>query len=141
MTTSSARARSPTRCGGGSRPVSQPDAARGEEADALLAEEPACGLGRVARVGVVREKADERAAASEPEGREEERQDRLGDTGSSGCVHEGPQALARRELVGKRPENRLRRLRGARLVHGEGAKTGSAQGPIYDARRRRRLRI
>ena len=60
--TSSARARSPTRCGGGSSPDSQRDAAGREERDALVAEEPAGRLGEVARVGVVGQQHAERPA-------------------------------------------------------------------------------
>ena len=58
--TSSARARSPTRCGGGSSPDSQRTPRLGSSADVLVAEEPAGGLGGVARVGVLGQQADER---------------------------------------------------------------------------------
>ena len=60
------------------------DAPRGEQPDALGAQEPAGRVGGVASIGVLREQADERAldsglAAGEPERGEEERQEGLGD--------------------------------------------------------------
>ena len=62
--TSSARARSPTRCGGRLEPALPAHAARREQPDALVAEEPAGGLGGVPRVGVLGEEADERPLAA-----------------------------------------------------------------------------
>src|SRR5262245_26799469 len=65
-------------------PAPPTHAARRKQADVLLAEEPARGLGGVARLRVIREDDDERATALEEDRGEEERQERLGDARSSG---------------------------------------------------------
>ena len=60
-------------------PAPPAHAARREQADPLLAEVPAGALGRIPRLRVVGEHADERTAASLVESGEEERQQRLRD--------------------------------------------------------------
>jgi hypothetical protein len=59
-----------------------PNAARGKEADPVLAEIPPGCLGGISSIGVVGEQADEPAVPSGPDGREEERQQRFGDAGA-----------------------------------------------------------
>ena len=76
--TSSARARSPTRCGGGSRPEPQRTPRDGKSATLLLAEEPRGRLGQVARVGVVGQQHAERPRQLLVQRRDEQRQRRLG---------------------------------------------------------------
>ena len=80
--TSSARARSPTRCGGGWSPESQRTPRLGSKPGVLLAEEPRRGLGEVARVGVLRNENRQRAAELLVQRRDDERQRRLGDAGA-----------------------------------------------------------
>ena len=80
--TSRARARSPIRCGGGSRPGLPANAARREERHRLVAEEPRGRLGDVARVGVLGQRDDEPSAELVVERRDDERQDGLGHAGT-----------------------------------------------------------
>jgi hypothetical protein len=69
-------------------------AARGQQRDPLLAEEPGRGLGRVARVRVVREQHAEPAPELLVERREQQRQRRLRDAGARGQRRgEGGQAV------------------------------------------------
>ena len=98
-------------------------AAAGQQRDALLAEEPAGGLGRVARVGVVGEQADERPAELLPERRQHERQRRLGD--ASACrkrLRECVQPLVRCELADEGVEDRT--------VHDDGTRHASRPGRV-----------
>jgi hypothetical protein len=60
-------------------PAAPVHAARREERDAVVTGEPPCGLRRVACVGVLGEDDDQPAAELLVQGREQERQDRLGD--------------------------------------------------------------
>jgi len=83
------------------------NSARCEEPDLVLAEEPAGGLGGIARLGVVREDHDERTAALEEDRREEKRQEGLGDAGGRGRRDELAKALALGELAGEGVEDRL----------------------------------
>ena len=78
----SARARSPTRCGGGASPDSQRDAAARQQADRLVAEEPGRALGGVARVRVLRQEHDQAALDALVERREQQRQRGLRDAGA-----------------------------------------------------------
>jgi hypothetical protein len=83
------------------------DSTRGEEADVLLAEKPARGLGCVARLGVVREDGDERPAALVEDRGEKEWDERLGHACSRGRRDELAEALALGELAGEGAECRL----------------------------------
>ena len=76
---SSARYRSPTRCGGGARPGLVAHAAAREERDVVAAEEPPCRLGRVAGIRVLGQQDEQPAAELLVERGEEERQHRLRD--------------------------------------------------------------
>jgi hypothetical protein len=100
-------------------PAPPAHAARGEEADPLLAEVPARRLGGVAGVPVVGEDADERPAASVVEGREEQREQRLGDARRARLLEKPEQALAAGQLAGERCQ------RGG----------GCAGRPVHDERR------
>ena len=83
------------------------DAARGEQRDVLLADEPADGLGGVAGVGVLREEHEEAAAELVVERREQERQRRLGDAGARRQRRgERGQALVGAEALDERVEER-----------------------------------
>src|SRR5829696_9363051 len=76
------------------------DSAAREEGDDLRPEEPARRLGRVARVRVVREQADERARELLVERGDEQGQDRLGHAGAGRHgAGEFPKALVRAKLV------------------------------------------
>ena len=88
-------------------PGAEADAARRQERDAVVAEEPAGGLGRVARVGVVREQHAEPAAELLVERGEQERQRGLGDTGARGQRRgERGQALVGAQALEQRVEER-----------------------------------
>ena len=118
--TSSARARSPTRCGGGSRPDSQRTPRLGSRPTRSVAEEPGGGLGGVARVGVVGQD-DEPAVELHVERRRNERQRRLGDprAASRQVRGEAAEAFVLGELARERREDRrvcCQRL----LVHDDG---------------------
>ena len=78
------RARAPARRrGAAAARAPTPSGRRGSaEADQLLAEEPRRRLGRVARVRVLRQQADERALEPLVERREHDRQRRLGHAGA-----------------------------------------------------------
>ena len=95
-----------------------PHTATGQQRDALLAEKPADRLGRVARVGVVSQEADERPAELLPERGQDERQRRLGDarTGRE-RLRERLQALVRGELADEGVKDRT--------VHGDGTRHAS----------------
>ena len=77
--------------------------ARGEQPDALLAEEPARCLGRVTRVGIVGQNAHQRrsGAARKVERGEEERQERLRDARGAGLGRERAEPIALGELPGE----------------------------------------
>ncbi len=60
------------------------DAPARQQSDALLAEEPARSLGRVARIGILGREQDERAAELVVQGGEQERQRRLRDASTRG---------------------------------------------------------
>ena len=93
--TSSARARSPTRCGGGSSPLPQRTPRRSEQADVLLAEKPAGGLGGVASLGVVREDARRAARLA----RARQRPGRAGRSGSETRAGAGAATNSRRRSL------------------------------------------
>ena len=95
-------------------PRSPADAAAREEGDVLRPEEPACGLGRVARVGIVGKQADERPLELLVQRRKDERQDRLGD------------ARARRQGLGEALEA---------LVRAERVDECVQHRPVHDERR------
>ena len=79
------------------------DAAARHEPDQLVAEEPRRRLGRVARVGVLRQKADERPAELLVQRREHDRQRRLGHARPRRQrVRELAEALVLDELLGRR---------------------------------------
>ena len=121
--TSSARARSPTRCGGGSSPEPRRTPREGSSADALLAEEPAGRLGRVARVGVLRHEHAEAASELLVERCEQERRARLGDPGSRRQRRrERGQALVGAEALDERIEERA--------VHASRMRPGNAR-PVW----------
>ena len=83
------------------------DAAARQERDPLRAGEPAGRLGGVARVGVLRQEADEAASELLVQGREQQRQHRLGDPGPAGQGgRERLQALEREQLPDERVKNR-----------------------------------
>ena len=65
-------------------PRPEPDAARREEADRVVAEEPRGRLGGVARVGVLRDEEHEPPSELLVQRRDDERQHRLGNAGARG---------------------------------------------------------
>jgi len=97
------------------------DAAARHEPDLLLAEEPGGGLGGVARVGVLREEADERAFELLVQRREQHGQRRLRDAGTGReRLCELAEALQFRELADKCVQYGT--------VHANGGTGGSAPG-------------
>ena len=80
--TSSARYRSPTRCGGGASPESSPTPRLGQERDVRAAREPPGRLRRIPGVGVLGKQDEEPAPELLVERREQERQ--------HGLRHAGP---------------------------------------------------
>ena len=81
-------------------------AAARQQRDALLAEEPARSLGRVAGVGVLGQQHDERAAEMLVQRREQQGQRRLGDArGRRERVRERSQALVAEQLLDERMEH------------------------------------
>ena len=76
------------------------DAATGHEGDSVVAQIPARGLGRVTRVRVLRQQADERAVEMKVERGENERKRRLGHArGRRQRVRERAEPLAFGELA------------------------------------------
>jgi hypothetical protein len=109
-------------------PAPPADAAGGEEPYPSLAQEPARGLGGVARVGILREDADERAVpAREVERREEEREKRLRNARVGRTLRELPEAVSAGELASESGEDGF--LGAGELVHDEGRKSPSAGRP------------
>ena len=109
------------------------NAARGEEPDVVLAEEPAGAFGRVPGLGIVRQDDDQRARARAMEAGEEERQERLRDARLGRVVQELAQALALGEVAGDRAERGL--LQTGRSVHDE-RRNSRFRGVIVAACRR-----
>src|SRR5439155_25362229 len=72
------------------------DAASRHEGDVLFAEKPRGGLGHVSRLGVLRKQADDATPESQVQGREQQRQSRLGDARVRGAEigRERAEALA-----------------------------------------------
>jgi hypothetical protein len=93
------------------------NAAARQERNLLFAEEPPCGFGCVARIGILGEQADERAAPLLVQRGEQQRQRRLGHARRRGeCTRVGGQALFREQLLDERMKDGSRRRR---LVHDE----------------------
>ena len=100
-------------------------AARGEETNAF-SQEPAGGLGGITGVGVVREHANERAAAHEPEGGEKERSTGSDTRAGAGAWPRIRPACRWPRAAREHAENRICGLRD--LVHSE-RRNGRSAGP------------
>ena len=106
--TSSARARSPTRCGGGSRPEPQLTPRLGRSATRSSPRNHAGRLGRIARVGVLGREHDERARELLVDRSQHERKRGLGDarTRVRQLLEERAEALALGKLADERVKDR-----------------------------------
>ena len=120
--TSSARARSPTRCGGGSSPDSHATPRLGKQRDLLVAEVPAAASAASRASASSGSSDDERPLEPQVERRQEERQRRLGDaraTRRRSSSANAPRPLAVGELPGewiqRRPVHDDRRNRAVPL--------------------------
>ena len=142
-TRSSARARSPTRCGGGSRPLScvTPRDAR-RPTCSLPRNQPTASATSRASASSGSRQTRPRAAPGEPEGGEQEGKERLGDARPGPARRrESSEPLRVGELGGERPERRLldARTRNARILCGRHP-CGLARGSPGGAQLARRLR-